>query len=170
MWQNLVYKKEIDLRLSPLMIVIGRFQIDGWTEQRRISVPGWRTSYLTARTKNVVSHRVVEECRITQHGRKTLYLGAFTASTWPVYGEIWRSLSARRDVVPRSRQNGHVKFDWATIRRAKDALALLVYAKNPLTRPQKWVRIFSSYPGRSTTSHPGSKKRKWYFRPDYDEK
>ena len=52
-----------------------------------------------AKRNKVVSRRADNECRISPRGRRTSYLGAFTASTWPVYGEIRRSSSARRDAT-----------------------------------------------------------------------
>ena len=47
----------------------------------------------------VVSRCAGEERLISSRGRRTLYLAALTASTWPVYGGILRYSSAQRDTT-----------------------------------------------------------------------
>ena len=71
--------------------ILGTLYFDDWAEQRRISALGWRTSYLDAQTKNVLSHRAVEERRILQRGQRTSYLAVYWLRTSRKSAEIRRS-------------------------------------------------------------------------------
>ena len=84
--------------------------LDGWEEDEHISACRWKTTYLTARMKNDVSHREDEKRRISARGWRTTYLGArmkndlsrrYFAVYWPCTGrksaEIRRSSSLRWD-------------------------------------------------------------------------
>ena len=48
--------------------------IVGWMQERSISAPGWRTTYLGARSKNDLSRRPVEERPISAPDSRTTYL------------------------------------------------------------------------------------------------
>ena len=53
-----------------------KLHIVGWMQERPISAPVWRTTYLGARFKNDLSQRPIQERPISAPGPRTTYLGA----------------------------------------------------------------------------------------------